>query len=207
VCECFVGDSAYMQIEQCKLKCSLQDLIRLLIVANPSLENESVVTAREQSLMHTVEELESSNKSLRQNLLDTINDLKSTEKENENIFAEKLKLLKQLGKPYEETMYSQNKSMLSKDDHLENLQETLEEHEESGDFDDYRNPLDKIDEGDALLKENSELIDKSQNLVNKYNSVIKSELGNTSQQEMKDVQQPAPWQNNRYLQANEESKG
>ena len=132
-------------------------------------------TEKERKLQIRVTELENSNKSLRQNLLDTINDLKSTEKENELIFADKLKLLKQLGQNIEENPK------------VEVMEIRSEDKEEEGSFEDYelerKEKLDREIEGDNdLFKENSDLVNHSDSIINKYNKIIKKNLENSKQQ-------------------------
>lgn len=123
-------------------------------------------TEKERRLQSKIEELENSNKSLRQNLLDTINELKTTEKENEKIFSDKLKLLRQLGKNYEDTQNSEADQLPSKQ---------AQEAEDEDEIDNQRGSAtqDELNADNLLFKQNDALLDRSDNMINKYNSVIK----------------------------------
>ena len=147
-----------------------------MITSNSSLEDEKVSTEKVRKLQLKVVELENSNKSLRQNLLDTIGDLKSTEKENEVIFGDKLKLLKQLGENLEEPA----QPLLAKDEENNNFakyDEPSEDAVEKGDI----QPEKEIGLKNEFFNENNNLIDRSENVINKYNSLIQENLEKSQQ--------------------------
>lgn len=154
-------------------------MIRLLIVANPTLEQEEVNTEKERTMLQKIQELEESNRSLRQNLLDTLNELKSTEKENELIFAEKLKLLKQLGN-FDEELDRSIKSQRRVNDQTPSVTKEVPTAKPLADktqHNEYKYRTQKqIEDDNEFFEQNDDLINRSDNMINKYNSVIKSNL-------------------------------
>ena len=119
---------------------------------------------------------------LRTNLIDTLNDLKTSEKENELIFAEKLKLQKQIGDDASLGSLCMQGSENDRDGIIgkviSNEPEIEEKKEQIGGDDNQRGYLysDEIKADNEFYQANSKLIDNTDDMIQKYNNMIISNI-------------------------------
>ena len=152
-------------------------------MSSKTLDKEEINTEKERKLTDKIKELEKGNNSLRQNLIDTLNDLKTSEKENELIFAEKLKLQRQLGDDTSlASLYMQGSEQndlhipasIQEDEPV--LEETPKEQIIEADSQRGYSYEDEIKADNEFYKANSKLIENTDDMIHKYNNMITNNL-------------------------------
>jgi hypothetical protein len=96
---------------QCKAKGNIFNILKkMFVVSSSTLNSQEIDTEKEQILKHNINKLKQDNDSLKANLIAALGDLNISEKQNELIFADRMKLQRQLD-----------------DDQLNNQEEMVEE--------------------------------------------------------------------------------